>query len=146
MESVNRINLICLGVRDMATSIRFYRDSLGFQTEETSDSPAVIFFNTTGTKFELFPLDQLRKDIDATAPPAVTQGFSGMTLAINVRKKEHVKELVDLAIQSGATLLKAPVDVFWGGYHAYFSDPDGYVFEVAWGPEFNYDENDMLVF
>lgn len=45
---MNRINIICLGVRDMKKSIQFYRDGLGFQTDETDDQPAVIFFNTTG--------------------------------------------------------------------------------------------------
>ncbi|MDR0385814.1 MAG: VOC family protein, partial [Prevotellaceae bacterium] len=31
---MNRINVICLGVRDMEKSIRFYRNGLGFQTNE----------------------------------------------------------------------------------------------------------------
>ena len=31
---MNRISIICLGVRDMAQSIRFYRDGLGFETDE----------------------------------------------------------------------------------------------------------------
>ncbi|PXW93060.1 hypothetical protein DES38_101141 [Streptohalobacillus salinus] len=146
MSAINRINIICLGVKDMETSIKFYRDGLGFETNETDNSPAVIFFNTTGTKFELFPLDDLRQDINAEDPPAVSQGFSGFTLAINVREKEAVNTVIDLALAAGATLLKVPTDVFWGGYHGYFSDPDGYVFEVAWGPGFSYDEDEMLVF
>ncbi len=43
-----RVNVICLGVRDMAASVRFYRDGLGFQTTETEDAPEVIFFNSRG--------------------------------------------------------------------------------------------------
>ena len=35
--------------------------------------------------------------------------------------------------QSGGTIVKEPQEVFWGGYHAYFADPDGYYWEVAWG-------------
>lgn len=42
--------------------------------------------------------------------------------------------------------MKEPQDVFWGGYHAYFMDLDGYYWEVAWGPQFKYDENGMLIF
>lgn len=41
---------------------------------------------------------------------------------------------------------KEPQDVFWGGYHAYFADLDGYYWEVAWGPDFQYDENGLLKF
>jgi catechol 2,3-dioxygenase-like lactoylglutathione lyase family enzyme len=54
---MNKITCICLGVRSMEKSIQFYRDRLGFQTEEKGNNPGVIFFNTPGTKFELFPLD-----------------------------------------------------------------------------------------
>lgn len=32
--------------------------------------------------------------------------------------------------------MNEPQDVFWGGFSAYFSDPDGYYWEVAWGPMF----------
>ena len=35
-----------------------------------------------------------------------------------------------------ATLVKAGQKVFWGGYSGYFSDPDGFLWEVAWNPHF----------
>ena len=44
------------------------------------------------------------------------------------------------------TIAKEPQDVFWGGYHAYFCDLDGYYWEVAWGPDFKFDENGLLQF
>ncbi len=47
---MNRINIICLGVKNMEESIKFYRDGLGFKTDEVENSPIVIFFNNTGTK------------------------------------------------------------------------------------------------
>jgi len=67
-------------------------------------------------------------------------------LAINVKEKEEVDEIIKVAKEAGATIVKEPMDVFWGGYHAYFSDPDGYYWEVAWGPNFQYDEQNMLIF
>jgi catechol 2,3-dioxygenase-like lactoylglutathione lyase family enzyme len=45
---MNRINVICFGVRDMETSTRFYRDGLGFQTDEKENNPKMVFFNTSG--------------------------------------------------------------------------------------------------
>ena len=42
--------------------------------------------------------------------------------------------------------MKEPQEVFWGGYHAYFSDLDGYYWEVAWGSNFQFDENGLLKF
>ena len=46
----------------------------------------------------------------------------------------------------GGKIVKEPQDVFWGGYHAYFSDSDGYYWEVSWGPNFQFDENGLLKF
>ena len=48
----------------MKKSLQFYRDKLGFKTDETGDNPDVVFFCTPGTKLELYPLDLLAKDIE----------------------------------------------------------------------------------
>ncbi|EHQ89133.1 VOC family protein [Desulfosporosinus youngiae] len=143
---MNKITCICLGVRSMEKSIKFYRDKLGFQTEEKGNNPPVIFFNTPGTKFELFPLDLLAEDINKENPPKIANGFGGITLAYNVEHKEDVKKIIELARSAGAKIVKEPQDVFWGGYHAYFADLDGYYWEVAWGPDFKFDDKGMLVF
>ncbi|ANU20952.1 glyoxalase [Planococcus plakortidis] len=142
---MNRINLICLGVQDMERSVKFYRDGLGFQTDEMSDKPDIIFFNTSGTKLELYPLEELAKDIDAEHPP-VKSGFSGITLAYNAKSRDEVDQVMNLARKAGAVIVKQPVDVFWGGYSGYFQDPDGYHWEVAYGPGFTFDAQDMLDF
>ena len=141
---MNRINIIALGVRDMQKSVTFYREGLGFQTRETEDCPKVIFFSTFGTKFELYPLDLLAQDISETNPPEITHGFSGITLAYNVKSEQEVHDIIELARKAGAMIAKEPQKVFWGGYHAYFADLDGYYWEVAYNPFVSFDENDML--
>ena len=143
---MNKISIICLGVRDMEKAIKFYRDDLGFHTEEKDNNPDVIFFNTPGTKFELFPLEELAKDISTEDTPKITDGFGGITLAYNVEHREDVNKIIELARNAGAKIVKEPQEVFWGGYHGYFSDMDGYYWEVAWGPNFKYDDDGMLVF
>lgn len=105
---MNKITCICLGVRSMEKSIRFYRDSLGFKTDETGYTPDVIFFDTPGTKFELFPLELLAKDIDQNNPPPIGTGFGSITLAYNVKTKEEVTEVIELARKAGATIIKEP--------------------------------------
>lgn len=126
---MNRINVICLGVKSMEREIRFYRDGLGFQTDEKSNNPDVIFFSTSGTKLELYPLEMLSKDINSETPPKIGEGFGGMTLAYNVKKKEEVEEILNLARKAGAKIVKEAQDAFWGGYHGYFADLDGYYWE-----------------
>ncbi len=143
---MNKITCICLGVRSMEKAIKFYRDKLGFQTEEKGNNPDVVFFNTPGTKFELFPLEELAKDISEEDTPKLGNGFGGITLAYNVKHKEDVHKIIELARNAGAKIVKEPQEVFWGGYHGYFADLDGYYWEVAWGPNFKYDDDGMLVF
>ncbi len=138
------VNIVCLGVREMERAVRFYRDGLGFRTTEKSDCPQVIFFDTPGIKLELYPLDLLAQDIDPNNPPAIGQGFGGVTLAYNAQSKDEVRALTELARKAGARIAKEPQDVFWGGYHAYFADPDGYYWELAAGPDFSFDERGLL--
>lgn len=38
------------------------------------------------------------------------------------------------AVAAGATLVKSPETVFWGGYSGYFQDPDGFLWDVAYNP------------
>ena len=48
-KNMNRVTGICLGVIDMKKSLQFYRDKLGFKTDETGDNPDMVFFCTPGT-------------------------------------------------------------------------------------------------
>lgn len=142
---MNKITCICLGVKNMEKAIKFYRDGLGYKTNCKENNPPVCFFDTPGTKFELYPLDLLVKDIDENSLK-IGSGFSGFTLTYNVEKKEDVDKVIELVKNAGGKIIKEPQNVFWGGYHAYFSDLDNYLWEVVWGPDFQFDENGLLKF
>ena len=126
-----RISLVTLGVDDLERSWRFYADGLGLPTTWTPDK-GVIFFRTGGTILSLYGYDALAKD--AGEEYRVPRGkFSGITLAHNVREKHQVAEVLALAERAGGTIVKPAQDAFWGGHHGYFTDPDGYLWEVAYG-------------
>jgi len=126
-----RISLITLGVCDLERSLRFYRDGLGLPTT-WSPEKGVIFFKTTGTVLALYPLADLAKDalID---PLAQRSAWTGVALAHNVRIKEDVDHILAAAEAAGGRIQKPAQDAFWGGYSGYFTDPDGHLWEVAWG-------------
>jgi uncharacterized glyoxalase superfamily protein PhnB len=44
-----------------------------------------------------------------------------------------VDAVLSKAAAAGAKIEKPAQDTFWGGYAGYFSDPDGHLWEVAWG-------------
>ena len=66
--------------------------------------------------------------------PGANLGTGAMTLAQNFASEVEVDAAYDAALKAGATALKAPEKVFWGGYSGYYADPDGHVWEVAMNP------------
>ncbi len=138
-----RISIITLGVKDMAVAIRFYRDGLGFPTNAADDAK-IAFFATTGTRLAVYPLAELAADIAPGLQPS-TEKFSGITIAHNVRHKEEVARVLKLAQRAGGKIIKEAQDVFWGGHSGYFTDPDGYHWEVAWSPRGEFDETGAVV-
>ena len=126
-----RISLITLGVADLERSLLFYRDGLGFPTSWTPDK-GVIFFRTGGTRLALYPYDKLAEDVSPEMLGPRSR-FCGSTLAHNVREQDEVDRVMALAAAAGATIEKPAQATFWGGYSGYFSDPDGYLWEVAHG-------------
>jgi len=137
-----KLTLITLGVKDLAISIKFYRDGLGWKPSSASQD-SIVFFDLGGIGLSLYPKKLLAED--ATVSPEGT-GFSGITLAHNAKSIEEVNEVLYKAEQAGAKIIKKAQKVFWGGYSGYFADPDGYLWEVAWNPFLGFDENDALVF
>jgi uncharacterized protein len=63
-------------------------------------------------------------------------GFESFALAHNVHSEAEVDEILQLALNAGASLVKKPQKVSWGGYSGYFKDPDGHLWEVAHNPHF----------
>lgn len=126
-----RIGLITLGVANLERSLTFYRDGLGLPTQDYDPEAGVVFFKLEGSCLALFPREELAKDAGV---PAEGHGFRGVTLAHNEPSREGVDAVFAEALGAGATCVKQPQDVFWGGYAGYFADPDGHLWEVAYNP------------
>lgn len=125
-----RISIATLGVSDLARSTNFYQ-ALGWKLAEGS-STEISFFRTAGGVLALYPFDLLARD--AMLPALRSQGFGGVTLAINVERPDDVQPGLDAARAAGATILKPATKAEWGGVSGYFVDPDGYPWEVVWAP------------
>jgi len=123
--------MITLGVRDFDKAVEFYEVGLGFPRMESP--PGVAFFTLNGTWLGLYGREALAEDAMISS---AGEGFESFALAHNVSTEEEVDEVVTQAISAGATLVKEPQKVFWGGYSGYFKDPDGHLWEVAYNPFF----------
>ncbi|WP_299354721.1 VOC family protein [uncultured Shimia sp.] len=124
-----RVSLITLAVDDLEKSASFY-EALGWKRVESPDG--VIAFDLIGQTLGLYPKAALADELGIETQDI--GGFSGITLAHNLREKEHVAPLLAKAEAAGAKILKPAQDVFWGGHHGYFADLDGHIWEIAWNP------------
>ncbi|WP_299829984.1 VOC family protein [uncultured Roseobacter sp.] len=123
-----RISLTTLGARDIAALAAFY-DALGWQRTPSPDG--VIAYDLIGQTLGLYPLDKLAEDIGV---PLTDLGYGASTFAHNLPKKDDVAPLLARAEAAGAKILKPAQDVFWGGHHGYFADPEGHIWEIAHNP------------
>ena len=139
-----RISIITLGVSDMEKSYSFYKEGLGLPTTMSKEH-GVIFFQTSGVCLALYPLEKLAEDVGPEWPQKVASGFSGITLAHNTHSEEEVDQLLQRAEKAGGKIEKPAQKVFWGGYSGYFSDPDGHLWEVAYGDCWDFHEDGSLV-
>ncbi|MEN8241664.1 MAG: VOC family protein [Chloroflexota bacterium] len=138
-----RISIITLGVADLERSFQFYHDGLGFPTTKTPED-GIIFFQTGGTCLALYPADKLAEDVGPDIPAADIR-LPSITLAHNTREKDQVNQILLLAEQAGGKIEKPAADTFWGGYGGYFSDPDGYLWEVAFADFWKFNADGSLV-
>lgn len=126
-----KISLITFGARDLDRMVAFYRDGLGFPTHNYKPGDDMVMFRLEGTWLGLFPREEAAKDAGVSSEGS---GFTGVTLSHNEPSKADVDRAFAEAIAAGATSVKPPQDVFWGGYSGYFTDPEGNLWEVAWNP------------
>lgn len=123
-----RVSLITLGVTDMDRAAAFY-DALGWQRVETPDG--VVAYDLIGQTLGLYPLDKLAEDLGLSVAEL---GTGRATLGCNMREKDEVAVVLDAARAAGGRVLREAQDVFWGGHHGYFADPDGHIWEIAYNP------------
>ncbi len=123
------IRVVTLGVDDLRRSRAFYSDGLGWTP--LRDLGEIVFYQAGfGLLLAIWPLQDLAGDVGAPLTPG-----SSFSLGHNVDSRQEVDEVIDRARRAGAKILKEPQDApLFGGYQGYFSDPDGYLWDVVYNP------------
>ena len=133
-----RVSVLTIGVSNLESAIKFYRDGLGLKTEGIIGGQfeygAVAFFDLqSGLRLALWPRKSIAHDSGMAVGPASPTEF---TIGHNVSSKSEVDSVMAQATKAGATIVKQAQDTFWGGYAGYFQDPDQHLWEVVWNPDF----------
>ena len=120
------VNAVVIGVKDMAVAKKFY-EGLGFEVDQ--EHPGFIGFKSSegAVTLGLYPREGLEMMVGLES----VSGWSGVVLNLNPSARSRVDELFEAATSAGGKVVNAPNDAKWGGRVAHFSDPDGYVWQVA---------------
>jgi hypothetical protein len=127
-----RLSVVGLGVADLGRATRFYEEVVGWKA--TPSPPGIAFVDLDGLVFSLFPHSELAKQTNSQVGDTDGSAYQGFTLTHNVRSKEEADQIFARLREKGATIIKEPEEVFWGGYSGYFSDLDGHLWEIAHNP------------
>jgi uncharacterized protein len=129
MRVEQRISLVTLGVRDLARERAFY-EAMGWSVAAQPDDE-VCFFQAGGMVFGLWSA-------------LGGHGAPGVELAYNVRSPEEVSSVLRAAELAGGTVKRPATKAEWGGTTGAFADPECYVWEVAFNPEWTIEEDGSI--
>jgi len=126
-----QLSYITLGVADLARAARFYGQALGLERLKANDE--LVFFALGSVRLALYRRTLLVADagIDGSG-----DGFGGSALSVNVASAAAVEQLLQRVPRYGGQRVKAASCLPWGGYRGYFTDPDGFLWEAAWHPDY----------
>lgn len=124
-----RLNFVTLVVADLERARRFYLEGLGWPA--ALEGPGEVVMVHVGHKLvlSLWAESAAHAEIGAV----VRGGTLPFTLAHNVASPADVDAALASARAAGATVCGAQ-ERDWGGYSGYFTDPDGFRWEIAFNP------------
>ncbi|MEN0022240.1 MAG: VOC family protein [Microbacterium sp.] len=123
-----RVSFITLAVADLGRSRAFYVDGLGWEPIFAGDDVLMLPV-ADRLILSLWSVEGFTAEIGET--PA--SGIAPITLAHNLATPAEVDAVLEEVRALGAPV-SAACEREWGGYSGYFSDPDGFRWEVAVNP------------
>jgi len=122
-----QVTAIMLGVKDLARSKKFYGEGLGGTIDK--DYPTFVSVSLgDGSSLALYEREAAAQDAGVSAEGS---GFTGISFHYIVTSRQTVDEVIATAVAASGEVVKAAAGAQWGGYSGYFSDPDGYLWNVA---------------
>ncbi|AKG44964.1 Glyoxalase/bleomycin resistance protein/dioxygenase [Streptomyces xiamenensis] len=122
------LDVMSLGVPEVKDAREFYTATFA-PTAEEHGGHVNLDLHGTG-QLALYGNEALAADAkkDTPAPDA---GFRGYVMTFIVKQPTEVKNVVDAAVQGGATVLKPAKKSLFGAFSAVYRAPDGSIWKVA---------------
>ena len=126
-----RTTIVCLPIRDPDRTLAFYKSALGFSDIQIDEGiialelPNLSLFLMERSAFETY---SGRAGRGAQFP----NDKAGVVISCAMESEEEVNANLENVPKYGGTVPnKAATDQTSGGYTGYFSDPDGYLWELS---------------
>lgn len=132
------ISVVSLGVGDLSSADRFYRE--GFGLVHARPPQEVIYFELPGALLALCQREELMRYAGLSRSPSSpgekrrSDPFGGITLSCNVASRSEVEHRCARAERAGARIVRGPHDQEWGGYCAWIADLDHHLWELVCNP------------
>ncbi len=126
-----RVSFVTLAVSDLAATRRFYVDGLGWRPAFEQAGEVLMFDVADKVVLSLWAEAGFEAEV---GPIRRGEGVVPITLSHNLRTAAEVDGVLDDARAAGSPDVADGVQREWGGYSGYFSDPDGFRWEVATNP------------
>nr|WP_231705000.1 VOC family protein [Arthrobacter gengyunqii] len=131
------MSVITAGVRDLEVTYAFYSSRLGWKAVQHVPEEVIFYQVGPGLLLAFFRRDHLA----AEAGPMGEAAAAPITLGHNVGSAAEVDAVLADAAAAGGLITAPGTQMSWGGYSGYFTDPDGYRWEVCHNPGMRIDAN-----
>ena len=131
------LSVMTVGVRDLEVTYAFYSSRLGWKAAQYVPEEVIFYQVGPGLLLAFFRRDHLA----AEAGPMGEAGAAPVTLGHNVGSAAEVEAVLAEAAAAGGSISAPGTQMSWGGYSGYFTDPDGYRWEVCYNPGLSIDEH-----
>jgi catechol 2,3-dioxygenase-like lactoylglutathione lyase family enzyme len=129
-----RIDIVTLGVSDIAQAKKFYVEGLGWDIALEVPGDIIFVQVNHGLLLAFYGAHDLEADVRPHDPAVPADSPAPMSLAQVVATEDDVIVVCERARAAGATVLKEPQQADFGGFHCYFADPSGFRWEIATNP------------
>lgn len=125
-----RISDICLLVEDIGRTVDFYVDKLGFKLRRRAEGFAD--FHSEGITLAAWELDHIHQ-YAGVSNLRTQNGAHKACVAVELKVPAEVDRLYEELSTKGVHFYRPPGDYVWNARCAYFTDPDGTLWELyAW--------------
>jgi catechol 2,3-dioxygenase-like lactoylglutathione lyase family enzyme len=120
----------CVLVRDLETSVAFYRDRLGF--ELVHRAPGFADFAGAGHTLALWERAHIAEHAGVSVD---LEASASLAIAVRLADAAEVDAAYAELFEKGVPFVRPPADYPWNARCVYFAGPDGEIWELyAWLP------------